>query len=174
MGTAIINPNADANRSGGVLLGQGYGTAVARNSANAAGDNTYSTFATANLPGGLLGLNGFFVVEYAFTYNNSSSTKQFAVYLGSTQIRVLSATTTNLVHDRVILTNANSLTAQVGMMTVGGGSTSGGFGTSTTTPVSATENTAASLDITIQARWGGATSGQTITLVGYNVLAYPR
>lgn len=162
---ATTGQGAASNLSLGYVLCQ---SAVAGMSHT--GDATETALATCTVPANLLGLNGCLQVTGSFTSTNDSSTKTVRVRfsgISGTAFMSQALTTTSSYSWQFTMCNrgaTNSQTALSSSNAVGG--TSGGV-----PPTSSVDTTAATtLVFTGQL---GATTTDTVTLVGYSVMYLP-
>ena len=119
------------------------------------------------LKGAMMAPNGQLEITTLWGYNNSANTKTIGIRLGGTGgVAYLSRSETATAghHIATIIKNANSVSSQVGA----GSSLAGGFGSSSSTLVTGSLNTAS--DTTISITGSLSSAAETITLYGYKVL----
>ena len=144
------------------------GTAVTRNSANAAGDATAQTMATITIPPNAMGANGCVNLFTYWTYTNSANAKTIRARWGGTGgTLILSAapTTTTSINMTKLVHNVNATNAQAFMTNsvASLGSASAG------TPGTSAVDTTAAFTIILECLWAGATAAESITLASYLV-----
>jgi len=126
---------------------------------------TETTLATVQVPGGVLGANGWVLIEATFTVTNNSNTKTVRIKLGGTTLATANVTTSATLTVSTWVANRNSQSAQIGGFTAvsdygGVGSTSGNIAT-------AAADTSAESDLTITGQL--ASSADTLRLQSYMV-----
>ena len=156
----------DADMGGAVQVSQLY-TGWTRSSVNASGDASYVILTSAIVPGGTMGLNSKLVIIPDWIYPNSSSSKTMGVDFGGSNISLLTLTTGSVGGEILLgVKNLNSLSSQ---KTMNGSS----YGINLNPRIATSIDTSQDVQIDFKCRWGAATSGETITLMGYSIYHYP-
>jgi len=145
--------------------------ATPRNSVNGAGDATEATLVTVTVPAGAMGPNGLLRITTVWTYTNSANNKNIRVRLGAasaglsgTSYLAVTQTTSASFRDQRQIGNRNAQNSQVGGFA---GSTA--FTQGSAANVTSAVDTSAASELVFTTAWGGATSGETITLESYLV-----
>lgn len=149
-------------------LGGWHVLAASAVAASHTGNTSETALATITVPAGAMGPNGLLRVTTQWSYTNSANNKTLRVRFGGasgTGYLGNNVTTTNAFRDQRLIANRNAANAQVGQST--GVLTSGGWGTSTSTPVTSSVDTSAAADLVISGQLANA--GETVTLESYLV-----
>lgn len=144
-------------------------TAVA---ASVTGTTSETVLATVSIPPGAMGLTGAIEVRTIWSGTASANNKTYRVRLGGasgSQVLSIVLTTTPNLSDVRRLRNRNSASSQ--LCSAGGGGPVGGFGSTDSSIVATSINTAVAQDLVISAQL--AISSETATLEGYEVWLLP-
>lgn len=146
----------------------GSGVVAARSSVNAAGDATETAQATVTIPANALGAKGVIKVTILCEQTNSANAKTWRVRFGGisgTQYYSLAATSNALLQTQVIIRNNNATNSQVGYANANAAP----FGQTTNAKTTGAIDTTSAQDLVISNFWAGATSGETMQLLHYQV-----
>lgn len=141
---------------------------VDRTSVNGAGDATQAALVTVPIAAGRLAANSFLRGKVTWLFPASASVKTLQARLGGVggtafrSVAISSATNQSFAMEFVIGLR-NALNSQVGHGAAG----IDGLGAANGTNVTGTQDASGALDLVLCAAWGGATSGETISVDGY-------
>jgi len=156
-------------RSSAFILGA-TGVAASRTSVNGAGDAVYQALYTFAVPGSLIGKNGRLTLVGALTATGSANTKAYCMKInGAIVSQELTSTAAPSTYDAHFeLWNTGSETANEYIAGGVPNSSMTSLGT-TTTAVDTTQT----MTVTLEVKWTGAVSAETISLRHAHILIEP-
>ncbi len=134
------------------------------------GSTTENTIYTGTIHANSIGVNGSFHIIGLWSVSNNANAKDIKVkFNGTTVLDILALTSVAATHSYTILTNRNSLSAQVSG-NVSSPAANAGFGTNSGSAVSTyTINTGADITVTVTMTNGNGTD--TVSLEAFQILA---
>ena len=146
------------------------GATVTRNSVNGAGDASYAALYTVTVPGGVMGPNGHFELDFAAQQTNSASTKAYRLDINGVQMSQEYTLTTSSTLTKASFQWHNKNSESVNECIFGGNPLGG---PSTVVPTARNIDTSADMTVTLSVKWTAAASAEVISILRAKVIIYP-